>query len=171
MGESFDSVRLNLGCGNKLWKDFINVDFPGNYSGMKPDVETDLRKLPFKDNYADEIHAIHVLEHFYVWEIEDVLNEWKRVLKPEGLIVLELPCLEKIIKNFQENPKVNLTMWGLYGDPKYKDPNMVHKWAYTRSIIEKMLGVLGFYNVQREEPQYHVKIRDMRITARKSRVL
>lgn len=162
-------IRLNLGCGNKHFHGFVNVDFPANYSGKKPDVEADLRALPFDDNYADEAYAIHVIEHFYFWEVVDVLKEWKRVLKPGGLLVLEMPCLEKVVGHFLK-PEFDMrtTLWGLYGDPRYKDPNMVHKWAYGLNTIKEPLEAAGFEKITSlVEPQFHRRDRDMRVTASK----
>lgn len=165
-------IRLNLGCGNKLLEGYINVDKPGNYSGKKPDVEADIRSLPFEDEYADEILAVHVIEHFYLWEVEDVLKEWHRVLKPLGTLILELPDFEKIIHFFGQAPRLSYKQitalwWGLYGDPRYRDPDMCHKWAYTFEDMKEILSVVGFTDIQKQEARYHVPARDMRIQARK----
>ena len=161
-------IRLNLGCGNKKLSGYIGVDFADNYSGDKPDVESDLRALPFADDYADEVLAVHVLEHFYVWEAADVLKEWKRVLKPGGKIAIEVPCLDKIINLYfqhQGQPPVNLSMWGFYGDPSYKDPRMVHHWCYSVGALRALLETVGFKNIVEHRPKFHVEQRDMRMEA------
>jgi predicted SAM-dependent methyltransferase len=161
-------VRLNLGSGPKKWPGFINIDLAGNWSGQAPDVEADVRKLPFPDNYADEAHAIHVLEHMYYWEAPDVVQEWKRVLKPGGLLVVEVPCLEKILYWFTQRPiGLGKTLWGLYGSPEYKDPAMCHKWCYSVAMLEDLLIKAGLENVTEREPQFHRPQRDMRFEARK----
>lgn len=163
-----DGVKLNLGCGNKILDGFVNIDYPDNYSGKKPDIEADLRALPIADETADEAYAIHVLEHFHVWEAPDVLREWKRVLKPGGRLVLELPCLEKVLGWFTHKPLLpQMTWWALYGDPSYKNENMVHKWVYTVPMMIDTLTQAGFENVTEEVPQFHVPQRDMRIVATK----
>ena len=171
-GKKSSSTKLNLGCGAKLWEGFINVDFPGNWSGKKPDVECDISKLPFDSSSMDEVHAIHVLEHFYRSDAVDVLKEWARVLKKDGLMVIEVPCLDKVLYHFKaENPHPQLTMWPLYSDPRpevhKKDPNMLHKWCYCISELEALFKEVGLDNVELLEPIYHVKERDMRITGRK----
>src|SRR5210317_351877 len=89
-GSGEEVVRLHLGCGEKLWDGFVNVDIQGDV-----DVQADLRELPFDEEYADEIHAIHVIEHFYIWEVLDVLRHWRKILKTNGKLFLELPCGEK----------------------------------------------------------------------------
>ena len=168
-------VKLNLGCGHKHFpkeEGWINVDYADNSAKKMPDVVADLRKLPFPYDYADEIHAIHALEHLYLWDAQEVLNyEWKRVLKPGGLLVIEVPCLNKILQLFKiPDLHPSATMWGLYGDPRFKDPNMTHRWCYSREMLELMLTDYGYKDIQCLTPQYHVKERDMRIEAKKAGV-
>ena len=78
-----DSIRLNLGCGDKILPGYTNVDIVDERAGNKPDINCDVRTLTvFGDNHADEILAVHVVEHFWRWEVLDVVKEWVRVLKP-----------------------------------------------------------------------------------------
>ncbi len=84
----------------------MNVDVVEARAGMKPDVICDLHDLvPFADASADEILSVHVVEHFWRWEIRDVLKEWMRVLKPGGRMVVECPNLESACRTFLENPQ------------------------------------------------------------------
>lgn len=46
------SVRLNLGCGDKILEGYANIDVASE------------RAKKFLDNSADEILAAHVVEHF-----------------------------------------------------------------------------------------------------------
>ena len=124
----------------------------------------DLRKLPFDDDYADEAMAIHVIEHFYAWEALDVMKEWVRVLKPGGVLAIECPCLDKVLAlaNVPEC-QPQYIHWALYGDPRYKDPAMVHKWAYTRIQLVKLMTQAGLVEIRPEPAQFHVPVRDMRM--------
>lgn len=167
-------IKLNIGCGAKLLKGFVNVDLAGNWCDVPPDVVADVTKpLPFPDNYADELHAYHVLEHFNRWEAPDILRDWMRVLKPGGLLVLELPCLDKIVMIFahaliegkEADPR--MTMWGLFGDPKYKNEAMCHRWCYSAAELGGGLEILGFVDVEQQMPKTHQPARDMRMIARK----
>jgi predicted SAM-dependent methyltransferase len=162
------AIRLNVGCGNKKLDGYLGCDFGDNYSGDQPDVVCDIRELPFDNDFADEVLAVHVLEHFYVWEAEDVVNEWIRVLKPGGKLVIEVPCLDKIINHyikFEGAPPVNLSMWGLYGDPSYKDERMCHRWCYSVNQLKALLDQVGMKEIIECEPKFHVAIRDMRVEA------
>ncbi|HQQ62936.1 MAG TPA: methyltransferase domain-containing protein [Pseudomonadales bacterium] len=169
-------VKLNLGCGDKILKHFINVDVVASRAGFEPDVLCDLKKLDFEDNYADEILSVHVIEHFYRWEVEAVLAEWFRVLKPGGKIVLECPNIlhaakmtlvkEKDLDKI--NGRVKETLWVFYGDPRWVDPYMVHRWGYSPRSLSKLLLDAGFINVRRRASLFKRREpRDMRLEAYK----
>ena len=84
-----DLVKLNLGCGDKILPGYVNVDVASERAGKQPDVICDVRKLDkFDTGHADEILAVHVVEHFWRWEVVDILKEWVRVLKPGGKMIL-----------------------------------------------------------------------------------
>lgn len=159
-------VNLHLGCGKKYWDGWINVDILDTAP-----VQSDLRKLPFSDNYADVAVAIHVVEHFYAWEVPDMLTEWKRVLKPGGRLVLELPCMNKVIQYMADclekknDMHMQMTWFAFWGDPGHRSEGMCHKWGYTKMQIEEVLVNAGFVNVQTDAPRYHFAERDMRVTA------
>jgi predicted SAM-dependent methyltransferase len=167
-----DVLRLNLGCGNRHLDGYVNIDKLDNWHTIKPDVDHDITKpLPFDG--VEEILAIHVFEHFHRYEADAILGDWVRALKPGGLLVLELPCLDKIIGIFnaaisRKAPiPVNLTLWGLYGDPKYKSPAMVHKWCYSIAELSGMMEDNGL-TVEVMEATTHQPVRDIRLQGRKS---
>lgn len=151
-------MKLNLGCGCKKIEGYIGVDI------KEADVVADVRKLPFPDGAADEVMAIHVCEHFYVHEILGVIKEWRRVLKDGGRMVLELPCLDKVLYHFFEGGPENMTLWPLYGDPRtHKDGEpALHKWAWSRARFAEMLKAAGLREIREEQPHFHQPSRDMR---------
>jgi predicted SAM-dependent methyltransferase len=175
-------IRLDLGSGHKKYPGWISVDIADERkvqhgrngevkNGAVPissDVQADLRDLPFPDDYADEARAIHVIEHFYPWEAEDLLKEWLRVLKPGAELAVECPCLEKVLAlaNVPQCPP-SMTYWALYGDPRYKDPLMSHHWCYGQQQLVKVMAQAGFVNLRPEYPQFHQPIRDMRVVGEK----
>lgn len=170
-------VRLNLGCGDKILQGYINVDFAESRKGNKPDVIADLRALRFEHNYADEILSVHVIEHFYPWEAEELLGHWRSVLKPGGSIILECPNIltaaEMLVKDPDRAARADgkdgqLAMWPLYGDPAWKDPLMCHRWGYTPSTLIDLLKRCGFNNVRREPAMFKQQDpRDMRVVGEK----
>lgn len=174
-------IRLDLGCGHKKEAGWVRVDFAvdrkktTNKWGISevgapilPDVAADLRELPFPDDYADEARAIHVIEHFQVWDAPKVLKEWVRVLKPGAQLALECPCLEKIVKLFDvPNIPPYMTFWGLYGDPRMEDPIMMHHWCYTEQQLVRLMASCGLENIAGEPPRFHQAVRDMRLVGTK----
>jgi len=170
-------VRLNLGCGDKILTGYINVDIATERASNVPDVVCDVRDLSiFSENYADEILAVHVVEHFWRWEVANVLKEWIRVLKPGGVMILECPNLLSACEEFLRNPKVHAlpgpegqrTMWVFYGDPRWQDPLMVHRWGYTPQSLGMVMHEAGLRNLRQEPAQFKLREpRDMRIVGEK----
>lgn len=156
-------VRLNIGAGAKRPEGFINV-------GLEPehDVQCDVRQLPLPDGYADEAMAIHVLEHLERFDAPAALREWRRVLKPGGLLVLELPDLLKCCRNVLAGVSEQEGLYGLWGDPRLGDPLMMHRWGWTVRELRAELRAAGFTKIRERDPQFHGKRfhRDMRIEAR-----
>lgn len=173
INKSGNPVRLNLGCGDKLLDGYINVDVVDARLEKKPDIQSDLQDLSFiASNSVDEILSVHVVEHFWRWEVEAVLSEWKRILKPNGKMILECPNLQSACETFLENPDLRAgeggegqrTMWVFYGDPAWKDELMVHRWGYTPNSLGKMLEKIGFRQIRQEAAEFKLREpRDMRI--------
>ena len=81
-------VRLNIGCGKKHEKGFINLDL----RDLGQDIVWDVREgIPFPDNSVDLIWSQHVMEHFNESESQAVIREMYRVLKPGGIMVHTTP--------------------------------------------------------------------------------
>lgn len=169
MEETVDGKALNLGAGRIKWHGWLSVDL----HRADADLQCDLRKLELPTDYADAAAAIHVLEHFYEWEARDLLTEWKRVLKPGGKLILELPCMDKILHyikealNNDQPMNMHMTWLSLWGDPKYQSVAMCHKWGYTLTMLKDLLKEVGFRRIKEEEPRYHFAHRDMRVVAYK----
>jgi len=157
-------MRLHVGCGDKYFPGFVNVD---QYSDAA-DINADCRTLPFEADYADEIHTIHFIEHIPRLEVNNMLLDWHRVMKPGAKLVIEVPCLDKMAKHIVDGEKnMRLTVLGIFGDPRDHKPGMMHQWSYTKAELTDILLQCGFSDVQVMEPKFHVKERDMRLEARK----
>ena len=166
------SIRLDLGCGDKKQKGWTGVDIrcedphhPDGAWKIKPDIEADITKrLPFPDNYADEMRAIHVIEHFWPWDVDDIIAEWVRVLKPGCQLALECPDINKVLALAQvPNIPPNMTFWALYGDPRHKSPEMMHRWCYSDRQLAKIMARAGLVGIRPEPARFHHPIRDMRV--------
>jgi len=160
---STTAIRLNLGAGRRRLEGYLNVDLAAE---PPPDIQADVRALPLPDAYADEILAIHLLEHLNRWEAPAALAEWRRVLKPRGMLVLELPDLMKCCRAVLRHDHQRLGLWGLFGDPNYENPLMCHRWGWSEAELRGELITAGFSSVRFKEPKFHKPSRDMRAEAR-----
>lgn len=177
MAEQTATIKLNLGCGDKILPGYVNVDVAEARAGKRPDVLCDLRALkPFETDSVDEVLAVHVVEHFWRWEVADVLREWVRVLRPGGHMVLECPNLASACEAFLADPDTasgpgpegQRTMWVFYGDPRWQDPLMVHRWGYTPKSLAALMQEVGLVNTRQEPAQFKLREpRDMRIVGEK----
>jgi len=165
-------MKLNLGCGDKILDGYVNVDATAR-AGGQPDVVADITKLSehFALSSVDEILSVHVVEHFYFWEVHALLNSWKELLKPGGLLILETPNLLSACVEILRDQRSALPgqsgqrgMWPLYGDPSWKDPLMSHKWLYTPQTLANVLHEVGFVEIKQTPAQFKLREpRDMRI--------
>jgi ubiquinone/menaquinone biosynthesis C-methylase UbiE len=134
-------------------------------------IQADIGALPYENGTVDRIAAIHILEHIYQWEVDGVLLEWFRVLKAGGKLILELPCLDRVLNHIflrmkkGESPSPGFSWFALWGDPVYKDPAMCHRWGYFKADMPLLLERAGFLNIAEEEVRYHFPQRDMRFVA------
>ena len=60
--------------------------FPRNIQKKTKFYMMNAKRMAFQDNYFDAVFCIDVFEHLYPKELEAVLQEIKRVLKPNGLL-------------------------------------------------------------------------------------
>jgi hypothetical protein len=176
------AMRLNIGCGHRVKDGYFNIDAvhspkapraPELIYNFQFNTEGKLiEPVPLDDGIADEIQAIHVFEHFYRWTCKAAAVEFHRLLKPGGLLILELPDLIKCCKNIVEGREGRhpdqLGRWGLWGDPRDNNPFMVHPWGWGPEELMGFLGEHGFCDMKHLPTQYH-RIgrdhRDMRIEA------
>ena len=97
-------LLLDVGCGTKPYQKtfapFVTRHLGLEYSpdsgfrGNKADLFGDAAYLPFGDQTVDTILCSEVLEH--VPDPEKVLNEFARVLKPDGVLITTAPFIYPI---------------------------------------------------------------------------
>ena len=99
-------MLLNLGCGSKYHKDWINIDFVSDDPNvMNYDL---LRGIPYPANYFDAVYHSQVLEHFEKDVAVKFIKECFRVLKPGGIIRVVVPDLENIASEYLRLVKENI---------------------------------------------------------------
>lgn len=145
-------IKVHLGCWKRNFPGFINVDLADFPHIQHNRIVDDLS--PFEDNSVDLIYASHVLEYFYLDDVPRVLKEWRRVLKPKGILKIAVPDFEGLAKAYLKYGNVLDVRGPLFGffDITNKDgQNMVlnHKIVYDFKLIKKVLEENGFGSVQK----------------------
>lgn len=111
---------------------------------------------PFPDNSVSVIYSSHVLEHCSYGvgkELQSTLLEWRRVLKPGGLILASVPDLFTVASLFvnettTDQERVYL-MSVLYGGQI--DAYDMHKVGFNEAILAAYLRDAGFCDTVRVE--------------------
>ena len=172
-------MRINFAAGKQTWDGFYCIDAVQHPKATRAldlchAFEFDkegalLNPVPLSDGSAEEVHSYHFVEHVHAWQAPAVIAEFRRLLKPGGLLVLECPNLELAAKNLLAGLPQNMWMFPFYGDPGHKDPFMCHKFGYTPSSLEALVRSAGFGSVKHRAPVTHgARVnRDMRLEARK----
>jgi SAM-dependent methyltransferase len=170
-------VRLHLGCGSRLFDEYINVD--GEYMQGDPNVTIHDITKPFllPDNSVDEILTVHVIEHLNRSRVPPMFIEWLRILRPGGFVAVEWPDLLKMCQEIVTNPAVfwsddrrvlKRTVLGIYGDnERYPDPVMLHKWGYSAESMSRLFKSLGFSRTEIQVNHHSKTPNDSRVVAYK----
>ena len=159
-----NEIKLNLGCGGRPLKGYINVDMDTledmkiRYPETKFDEDIrveqhDLFNLPYADNTIDEIRSEGLIEHLPFIDESKFFYEVKRVLKPGGKIFLTTVDFEEAVKawliakddwkDFYRNDDDAIKEEHWFGTYEYSKKN---RWGYLTSI---------FYGSQNGEGQFH----------------
>jgi SAM-dependent methyltransferase len=136
---NFHGTCLDVGCGRMPYRSLI-LAAPGTvkkYIGMDlradlrhpayvqlkaPDLEWDGRTIPLDTSTVDCTLATEVFQYFH--DVERVMQEVIRVLKPDGLFFFTLPFL-----------------WPLHDSPS-------DQFRYTPFALERLLEQAGFCRIQ-----------------------
>lgn len=148
--------HLHLGCGPKYLEGFVNIDANAR---RKIDLWLDVRNgLPFPANCVDSIYSTHMFEHFYPDELQQLLRECRRVLRPSGGVRLVVPSLQSAIVAYAQErydwfdadyPRHFDSLGGRFSNFVFCDGQ--HRTAFDLSYLEEVLRAAGFRDVEKSE--------------------
>ncbi len=141
--------KLNLGSSDRLLPNYVNVDARAS---VNPDIVCNSSKLEFSaNNEFDLVRASHVLEHFEFDEMDSVLAEWRRVLRPGGYLVVCVPNFRAIAWSVILTPsaysleKNTYKRGGINGIFALDLPiELRHKCIFTYKTLKNLLNSSGF---------------------------
>ena len=144
-------LRLHLGCGPKYAPSFINADANPFH---RIDLWLDLRNpLPFPDAMLEGIYTLETLEHLYPDELDALLLECRRVLRPGGFLRIGVPHLRRAAEAylagrsgwFADWPRPYRSAGGRFSNLLFCDGQ--HRNAFDFSLMEEVLQKAGFAQI------------------------
>ena len=134
-------TKINIGCGwRDFGKDWIHID-GGDYPHLD---SKDVTKLDYNSNSVDLIYASHLLEYFDRDEAMNILKEWIRVLKPNGILRLAVPNFEAMVHLYTEKHiPLEKFLGPLYGKMSMGDEIIYHKTTYDYYSLKSVVEELG----------------------------
>ena len=141
-----DKLRLNVGCG---WRDF-GADWVHIDGGDYPHLDYhNIMELPQQKDSVDLLYASHVIAYFDREEIVPLLSEWKRVLKPGGILRLATPNFVKYAELYSLGKiSLNQCVGPLYGQMPLNNETIYHKTTYDFESLSCILKKLEMKEVQ-----------------------
>jgi predicted SAM-dependent methyltransferase len=126
-------IKLDLGAGDVV---------PDGYIPLGHDHDSEIYPLPYEDGTVDIIRASHVLEHFSHKEVDDVLADWVRALKPGGILRIAVPDFESLAKGYLEGKTLPAPIeWVVMGGQS--DADDFHKSVHDREHLRARLAKAG----------------------------
>ena len=140
-------LKLHLGCGGNYLDGYINIDLPEeeqNLMRAKADIYKDIRDLKYPQNSVDEVRNHHLLEHFTRQEALKLLFQWRRWLKPGGLLVIETPDFERCLELFLRSDLKTRFKIARHIFGSHESDWAIHRDFWTRGKFKFILTELGF---------------------------
>ncbi|MCK5016735.1 MAG: methyltransferase domain-containing protein [Candidatus Peribacteraceae bacterium] len=149
--KGFKNAKLDICGGRNPYnpEEFLNVDIV-NFPNVDL-VFNITKKFPINDGIIEEIISVATLEHLRPVHVSHVINEFYRVLKPNGRVRISTPDIEAIAKGIIEKDDFDIILQHLFG--KYKSNATedldLHKSMFPSEMMIEMLEKAGFKNAKR----------------------
>jgi len=141
------SRKIEIGSGPFPQDGYLHVDVdPGarHLEAFAP-----AWKLPFPDDFAHEIVAVHSLEHVHPRLLLPTLREWRRVLAPGGRVQVHVPNATELMASFRESPveqkwRIMGALLGMYCGPQVARPEDLETGSDHQLLLDAELLAWAF---------------------------
>ena len=140
-----DQLKLNIGYSYQYLNDYINITPMPN---VKNDCIHDLKSLPYDANVIDEICAQDVVEKLGYHDAAQALQNWHKVLKPGGKLMLTTVDFESACRQFlSSNEQQRVDLYRLFFGEAYN--TTVNRFLFTETQLMMHLSWCNFAQVRR----------------------
>lgn len=168
------SVFLHVGCGpkrqdhtpfaGKPWRELrLDID-----ARVHPDVVGTMTDMgAVADASVDAVFSSHNIEHLYPHEVALALAEFRRVLKPGGLILITCPDLKSVCSLVAEDKLTEAAyqsgmgpitpldiLYGHRASMQQGNLYMAHRCGFTAKVLAGTLQSAGFSSAVKARPQH-----------------
>lgn len=157
---------LHVGCGSKTKEQTTKGFMTAEWSELRLDIDPnakpdilgsmlDMGKV--KDASVDAIFSSHNLEHVYPHEVPVAIHEFKRVLKPDGYLVLTCPDLQSICALVADDKLTDTAytspagpiaavdmIYGHRDSLRRGNAHMAHRCGFTEKVLTATFRQFGF---------------------------
>jgi SAM-dependent methyltransferase len=168
-------MKLHLGNGTVYLDGYTNIDMIGLVAKLHPDLVEhnrttidnyykfpfrqnkdnnvsdalmDVKRLCYEDNSVDEILCVNLIDHMPKEEFIIALNEWKRVLKTDGILIIDIDDRRKqaeILTSAETNEEIEWALRLMYCDHAKK--GRTHFWGYEPKYLQHIVEPVGFKQI------------------------
>jgi glycosyltransferase involved in cell wall biosynthesis len=146
-------IKLNLGSGGVEVPGYISVDKYDERANLIMDV-LDIDKY-FAENSVEEILASHLFEHINPYDSVETLVKWRKILKQGGKLIMEVPNIEELCKDFvvagkEERYGILNCIYGSVNTKAGGDKSEItspHLWGWFPEMLCDHLVWAGYTNI------------------------
>jgi SAM-dependent methyltransferase len=147
-----EGIRLHVGAGQNIIEGYENLDAYDNeqrpdffQTQVKQFVRAEALDTVYQPESVAEIRCHHMFEHISMLDVDRTLQGWNRILKPGGLLWIEVPdfegCARQILKLKREDDK-EIFYRHIFGSQV--GPGEFHYNGLTARRLIKLLQNYGF---------------------------
>ena len=174
MPNSYKKTFLHVGSGHKRQEhtpfagkpwDELRLDID---SSVQPDLigtMTDMNSV--SDQSVDAIFSSHNIEHLYPHEVPLALSEFKRVLRPDGFLLVTCPDMLSVCKLVAEDKLTDAAyhsgmgpiapidiIYGHRASLAQGNLYMAHRCGFTKRVLAGTLQSAGFASAIKSRPEH-----------------
>ena len=174
MSKQDQPVFLHVGCGpkrqentpfaGKPWRELrLDID-----ASVQPDVVGTMTDMgAVTDGSVDAVFSSHNIEHLYPHEVSLALAEFRRVLKPGGIVLITCPDLQSVCSLVAEDKLTEAAyqsgmgpitpldiLYGHRASMQQGNLYMAHRCGFTAKVLAGTLQAAGFSSAVKARSQH-----------------